>query len=272
MMGPDLPVLCNPFGCVAEIDACLTVGWGETIYCYDKSRVAWEKIDVDVDIWSLFECEQKCYVLGCDPNKRRKLFEWNSTRKELEEIAVLPKEHQLFYVAAIGSGKNIYVVGGYDCGVRKTRINCYNLDTKKWIIVKDIECERYECSLAIIDSYLFIGGGRTDCGWASNVVEILPLTGDGSTSLLAPTTKNHCQLASVGGKLVATGGFPESDFVEVYDSSSRAWLPLPAMNTGRHFHGTCRTAGNEGLIVVGGVGAGGSVECLRISLEASAIF
>ena len=120
--------------------------------------------------------------------------------------------------------------------------------------------KRFECSLAVIDDKMFVGGGR----WAANSVECFSMEKQDWIDI-KPTTKELCQLSSWNGKLVATGGWERggSNCVEMYDELSEDWLPLPSMNKGRHLHGACTTKDNQ-LIVVGGFGAGNSVECLKM--------
>ena len=119
--------------------------------------------------------------------------------------------------------------------------------------------EQWDCSLAVIDDKMFVGGG----GWAGNSVECLSMEKQEWIDI-KQTTEGGCQLSSWNGKLVATGGWDGSNYVEMYDELSGSWLPLPSMNQGRWDHGACTTKDNELIVVGGDWGARNSVECLKM--------
>jgi hypothetical protein len=99
-------------------------------------------------------------------------------------------------------------------------------------------------------------GGGCDGHWTlSNSVECIPLVGDCSHPTVADAPTYFSQLSSLCSQLVMTGGTVDcdsaSDMVCVLSPSLNIWLPLPAMNQQRAYHGTC-TVGDDTLMVVGG--------------------
>ena len=253
---PNMPIDCAPYGRVAEINGMLHVGQGKRMFQLKKG--AWEgekhRLPGIQFIWSVFECEGKGYVMDISDRYRcARIYEWKSEKRDLELLTKIPREHQLAGRSVIGHNGKIYLVGGW----RSDRVDCFNKE--KWGPIKKMKNIRWECSLAVIDDKMFVGGG----GWGmGNSVECFSMQKQEWIDV-KPTTKNWCELASWNGKLVATGGRGSSKCVEMYDELSGDWLPLPSMNEGRYAHGTCTTKENQ-LIVVGGSDALNSVECLKI--------
>ena len=143
-------------------------------------------------------------------------------------------------------------------GIGSDRVDCFDINKREWEPIKKMKNVRCECSLAVIDDKMFVGGGDG----AENSVECFSLEKQQWIDI-KPTIKEWCQLSSWNGKLVATGGWEKSNHVEMYDELSGEWLLLPSMNKERYLHGTCTTKDNQ-LIVVGGLGAEYSVECLKM--------
>ena len=257
---PNMPIdYCQPYGRVAEINGMLHVGWLDRMFQFKKG--AWEGEEHHLPgikrIGSVFECEGKGYVMDINDSYRcSSIYEWKSETRNLELLTKIPDEYQLEGRSAIGHNGIIYLVGGEE----SDRVDCFDINKGEWEPLKKMKNKRFACSLAVIDDKMFVGGG----GGAGNSVECFSMEKQGSIDI-KPTTKELCQLSSWNGKLVATGGWErgESNCVEMYDEFSGDWLPLPSMNQGRLSHGACTTKDNQ-LIVVGGLGAGNSVECLKM--------
>ena len=249
-----LPPSSSVDGRVAEIDRKLIIATN-TRQLYEFSDGKWNESLVGVNIRSLMKCDEKGYILVRDERSVcRHISEIDSTKV----LAMLPDSHQLRYASAIGHKDKIYVVGGEDkaSNAVKNIVSVLNVKNNKWMKIKCMSLKRLACSLMIIDDKLFVGGGRGTDLFGSNAIECLDLGAEKWTTL-CPTTNEHCQLASVHGKLVAIGGsryhtLPSSS-VEVYDSAANfeSWLPLPSMKDKRYGHGACTTEDST-LYVVGG--------------------
>ena len=250
--------ICLPFGCVAEINGILHVGSLDRIFQLKEGVWKGEKHDLCFDIGSVFECEGKGYVMeggGLTYQQCKRIYEWKSETRDLELLTEIPHECQLRYRSAIGHNGNIYLVGGE---LGSDRVDCFDINKGEWEPIKKMKNKRFESSLAVIDDKMFVGGGYG----VENSVECF-LMKEQKWIDINPPTKYACQLSSWNGKLVATGGWKESNCVELYDELSGDWLPLPSMNEGRYEHGACETKANQ-LIVVGGAGAYTSGECLKL--------
>ncbi|XP_065846131.1 kelch-like protein 5 [Oscarella lobularis] len=257
---PHMPIGCVPYGCVAEINGMLYVGYGDRMFQFKKG--AWEGEEHHLPgikyIRSVFECEGKGYVMDINDRGRcLSIYEWKIETRELKLLTKIPDEYKLLGRSAIGHNGNIYLVGGIGYPIGSDRVDCFDINKGEWEPIKKMKNEREECSLAVIDDKIFVGGGRR----AGNSVECFSMEKQQWIDI-KPTTKELCQLSSWNGKLVATGG-EYSKCVEMYDELSGKWLPFPSMNKGRWLHGACTTKDNQ-LIVVGGHGAWNSVECLKM--------
>ena len=261
---PNMPIrYCSPFGCVAEINGMLHVGWGNRMFQFKKG--AWEgeghHLSGIEDIGSVFECEGKGYVMdGVFPCLS--ISEWKSETRDFELLTKIPDEYQLNERSAIGHNGIIYLVGGNypiaSMPIGSDQVDCFDINKGEWEPIKKMKNERCLCSLAVIDDKMFVGGG----GRAGNSVECFSMDKQKWFDI-KPTSKELRQLSSWNGKLVATGGYYKSNCVEMYDELSGDWLSLPSMNEGRYLHGACTTKDNQ-LIVVGGYGSWNSLEYLEM--------
>ena len=256
---PNMPIdYCYPFGRVAEINGMLHVGSEDRMFQLKKG--AWEGEEHHLpgiyEIWSVFECEGKGYVMDINEEYRcSSIYEWKSETRNLELLTKIPDEYQLEYRSAIGHNGNIYLVGG----AWSDRVDCFDINKGEWEPIKKLKNKRWYCSLAVIDDKMFVGGAL----WAGNSVECFSMEKQDWIDI-KPTTEELCELSSWNGKLVATGGWKESNCVEMYDELSGDWLPLPSMNEGRDLHGACTTKDNQLIVVGGALSAGNSVECLKM--------
>ena len=258
---PNMPIrYCESYGRVAEINGMLHVGWNDRMFQFKKG--AWEgekhhlpKIQC---IWRVFECEGKGYVIDVNEEYQfSNIYEWKSETRDLELLTKIPDEYQLQFRSAIGHNGNIYLVGG----IGSDRVDCFDINKGEWEPIKKMKNRRADCSLAVIDDKMFVGGD----GETGNSVECFSMEEQGWIDI-KPTTKEFCQLSSWNGKLVAIGGYDRrySNCVEMYDELSGDWLPLPSMNKGRYKHGACETKDHQLIVVGGDWGAKKSVECLKM--------
>ena len=247
----------SPYGCVAEINGMMHVGFGDRMFQFKKG--VWEDHHLGFPIGSVFECESKGYVMhgGGIAGQCKKIYEWKSETTDLGLLPEIPHENQLNYRSAIGHNGHIYLVGG-SCD--EGRVDCFDINKREWKPIKKMKCPRVWCSLAVIDDKMFVGGGGGE--EAGNSVECF-LAKEEKWIDIKPTTNRKCQLSSWNKKLIATGGDVKRHIVELYDESSGNWLPLPSMNMGRVLHGACTTSDNT-LVVVGGFDAWNTVECLKL--------
>ena len=260
---------CDPYNAAVYMNKELTVRHHDWMHHWHLDQNNWDEFRVtplNINLRNVFRCGNRCLIIGKDFNdndKKLKLYQW--VHSELQLITVLPKEHQLDALSAIGDERNsVYIVGGeVEKGSYSKGVSCYNLDSHLWEPMPDMPTGRKWCSLAILDNSLYVGGGDTIKG-PSNLVECLPLSTerDIKWDTLPSTTAKDCKLAAFCGKIVATGGQYRSTVFEVYDKTDKAWLRLPSLNVGRNAHGVC-ASGNV-LLVVGGHRAENSIEAFEV--------
>ena len=251
---------CWPFGCVAEINGMIHVGYKDRMFQLKEGAWKGENHHLGFEIGSVFECEGKGYVMeggsGIVPEQCKRIYEWKSETRDLKLLTEIPLESQLIDTSAIGHNGKIYLVGG---NYGSDRVDCYDIIKGEWEPIKKMKNGRFSCSLAVIDDKMFVGGGIG----AWNLVECF-LMKEQKWIDINPTREELFQLSSWNGKLVATGGAGGlNNCVELYDELSGDWLPLPSMNEGRHLHGACETKDHQ-LVVVGGKGTKNSLEYLKL--------
>ena len=157
---PNLPIdCCYPCGRVTEINGILHVGWEDRMLQFKKG--AWEGEKHHLPgiqiIWSVFECEGKGYVINMNDTYRcTSIYEWKSETSDLDLISKIPDKYQLDFRSSIGRNGNIYLVGGRG----SDRVDCFHINNGKWETIKKMKNKRHECSLAVTDDKIFVGGGR----------------------------------------------------------------------------------------------------------------
>ena len=136
----------------------------------------------------------------------------------------------------------------------------YDMKSDKWQPLPNMPFTAWECSSALIDNTLYVAGGATrgtsHVFLSVSEVAVLPLN-ESKWKKLTPLKYGSATVTGLHDKLIATGGESLDDRtqavcnVEVFDTTSNKWLPLPNMTAPRCFHGICITENNS-LAVVGG--------------------
>lgn len=163
----------------------------------------------------------------------------------------------------------IFIVGGrlaippYS---RVATVCCYSLSTSEWLSLPPMPTARANAHAVAVNGCLYVGGGTT-VGGLQNLsdghcgdVDVLAL--DRSQWLsFPPTTMSSCNLTGGNlGSIIASGGVrPDGHTVriqshmEVWDSRSYKWIPLPPVPRPRLFHGACTGYDtNPQMFLVGG--------------------
>ena len=200
-----------------------------------------------MNVRCLIKCQHEGYILAGNETSQY-IVELKNTGKVL---AIVPDGHLPFRTSAIGHKEKIFLVGGADkLGGPSRVVTCFNSRTYEWTCLPSMIRGRYGCSLTIANNRLFIGGGLHESSTASNVVECFDMAAEKWINL-CPTTNKLCELSSLHGELIATGGLPTQNAVEIYYKETNSWLPLPPMTGNRIGHGACTTEDNK-LYVAGG--------------------
>ncbi len=155
----------------------------------------------------------------------------------------------------------IYVIGGVITGFTvSNRTDIYDPSTDSWIIGANMPTPREHLSGAIVDSLIYVAGGRSGGGNFNILEAYSPATNSWSTKQPMPTARGGLAAASLNGRLYVFGGeipgvYPQN---EEYNPVSNSWRTMTPMKTPRHGIGAV-TAGDSIYIIGGAVVEGLSV-------------
>ena len=189
---------------------------------------------------------------------KQSIAKYTVKKNEWKHVADIPSWDQLSLYGITADRDHIYIVGGKDDdGNRKDTILVYDITTGTQCGSKKMSSKRSGCSSAILGNSLYVGGGFDGVHFLNKVVRIA-LDDNCGHYRVADTPTYGCQLASLCGRLVMSGGSvgesfssPASNMVSVLSPSLNTWLPLPTMNQQRRGHGTGKV-GDDTLLVIGG--------------------
>ena len=209
-------------------------------------------------VYSLFNAGDECFGTFKKTGGQQSIAKYSVKKNEWKHVTDIPSWDQLRWYGITADRDHVYIAGGQDDGGNiKDTILVYDIKTGTQCGRKKMNSKRKYCSPAIVGNLLFMGGGF-DGVHCLNTVECIPLTDDCSHPRVAETPTCDCELASLCGQLVMSGGLvgesvfsPVSNMVSVLSPSLNRWLPLPPMKQQRIDHGTC-TVGDDTLMVVGG--------------------
>ena len=259
---------CNRMG---EIESRVVVGGGDgNLHVLTHEHDKWDKFVRKNGYIRNVVCHQGvCLVCVKDEDKDQLVIEqfYLNEDKKWRFVTVLPNELQLYDVSVALHDNSLYVVGGVTKSdeIVNTASVC-DLHSGHWYKMDDMQTKRCFCSSVIINNTVFVGGGRSDGLYCSNIVECADVR-DRKWRTIPSTTTYRSTLTSVSNRLVATGGrtrqiYPPSNIVELYDERSTKWLPLPLMTRKRWGHAAFSTQNGE-LITAGGFLGDYSIESLK---------
>jgi hypothetical protein len=209
------------------------------------------------EVRRLFNAGDECFGTFKNEGGKQSIAKYVHKRNQWQHVTDIPSYNQLSKYSITADRDHVYIVGGRDDVLnKKDTILVYDINTGKQCDSKMMNIKRTLCSSVIVDNLLYVGGGWDGQGNILNSVECIPLVGDCSHPRVADTPTYDCQLSSLCGQLVMTGGRNDggsiSNMVSVLSPSLNTWLPLPAMNQPRVSHGTC-TVDDGFLLMVGGL-------------------
>ncbi|MDQ3019489.1 MAG: hypothetical protein M3R36_02810 [Bacteroidota bacterium] len=162
---------------------------------------------------------------------------------------------------AVTFQNKIYITGGVLTGFTVTgRTDVYNPATDSWLTVANMPTPREHLSGSLIDSLIYIAGGRAG-GTNFNTLEAYsPLSNTWYSKPNMPTARGGLAAASLNGKLYVFGGEVPGVFSqnEEYDPATNMWRTMYPMKTPRHGIGAA-SIGDSIYIIGGGVVQGYSV-------------
>ncbi|XP_062523677.1 uncharacterized protein LOC134198323 isoform X2 [Corticium candelabrum] len=252
-----------PYNRMGEIEGRLVVGCLDgNLHVLTYEHDKWDKFVRKNGHIKNVVCHQGvCLVCVEDGDKDQLVIEqfYLNEDKKWRFLTVLPNELQLYGVSVALHDNSLYVVGGRTkSGERVNTARVCDLHSGHWYKMDDMQTKRSDCSSVIINNTVFVGGGKTDRRYSSNIVECADVC-DRKWRTIPSTTTYRPTLTSVSNRLVGTGGdtqqqwlySPSSNIVELYDERSTKWLPLPLMTHKREEHAAFSTQNGE-LITAGG--------------------
>ncbi|XP_062523506.1 uncharacterized protein LOC134198182 isoform X2 [Corticium candelabrum] len=257
---------------MGEIEGRLVVGGLDgNLHVLTYEHDKWDKfVRKNGDIWKVVCHQGVCLVCVKDGDKHQFVIEqfYLNEDKKWRFLTVLPNELQLHCVSVALHDNSLYVVGGMTkSGERVNTARVCDLHSGHWYKMDDMQTKRSYCSSVIINNTVFVGGGRTDGSYFSNIVECADVRDRKWRTI--PSTTTYCPtLTSVSNRLVGTGGLtqqqwfsPLSNIVELYDERSTKWLPLPLMTHKRWSHAAFSTQNGE--LIIAGEAYEDSIESLK---------
>jgi len=162
---------------------------------------------------------------------------------------------------AVTHQNKIYVIGGVITGFTVSgRTDVYDPLLDSWQILANMPTPREHLSGALIDSLIYVAGGRSGGTNFNKLEAYSPSSNTWYSKPNMPSARGGLAAASLNGKLYVFGGevpgvFPQN---EEYNPITNSWRTMAPMKTPRHGIGAV-AAGDSIFIIGGGVLQGYSV-------------
>ena len=164
-----------------------------------------------------------------------------------------------------GRPRLIYVVGGRYGNARQSTVDLYDPRNASWTQLASMTGPRSSHGCVALEGKLYVVGGSGDGGVgvreALNTAEVYDPQTDGWLPLTnMSTARSEFGLATVGGKIYATGGFDgasAAESVEAYDPQLGSWALVASMSVKRKSHASVVLDGK--IYIIGGVGPDGGL-------------
>lgn len=159
---------------------------------------------------------------------------------------------------AVAFGDQIFVFGGVAGGVVQSSTFRYDTGANIWTEQAPMSLRREHLAAAVVDSLIYVVGGRTATGANTDIIEAYsPATDTWRRRMAMPTARGGLTAAGMHGKLYVFGGeafniplpgvFEE---VEEYDPATDTWRTMAPMPNPRH--GLGAAAVGDTLFLIGG--------------------
>lgn len=238
-------------------------GRGERpVEVYDPATQSWkEKATPPLSMhhFQAVSYDGKIYVIGAlngdypyeDPISNVYIYDPQTDR--WTEGPEIPEDRQRGAAGAVAYDDKIYVVGGIQNGHASDHVrwlDAFDPETGEWTPLADAPRNRDHFQAAVIDGKLYAAGGRrssqatdqtfeltipeTDVyDFSTNTWTPLPPSGD------LPTERAGSTSISTGKYVMVVGGESAAQTdahaeVEVLNTQTGDWYPLPSLNEGRH--------------------------------------
>lgn len=171
-------------------------------------------------------------------------------------------------LAAVVHDGELYAIGGENAGVPKNTVEV--LEGAAWVTKAPMPSTRHALSAVSIAGQIFVFGGKTNGGAVLTNVEAYDAGANSWSNAFAqmPRARAGGRAVVVGGLVYLVGGEGAAGAliaeVDVYDPESNTWTTRASLPTPRTFAGVGViqnvggiSTGSAGIVVAGGLGAGG---------------
>ena len=127
----------------------------------------------------------------------------------------------------------IYIIGGR--GINDSNVEtvqAYNISTNTLSTMAPLSISRRQMNSVVYEGKIYVVGGDTHAAGHTGAVEVYDPSSDSWSNLSPMPTARECDIALVGDKIYAFGGYDGSSglrTVEIYDISSDSWTKAPDM-------------------------------------------
>ena len=263
---------------------------------YDPKQDTWVKKAVTPLEMSHFQAityRDEVYVVGAFtgpyPHEQPipKMYIFNPERNEWREGPEIPESRRRGAAGAFVHNDKIYVVCGIQDGHWDGQVawfDEYDPKTSQWRQLPDAPRPRDHVSVAMVDSKLYVAGGRLSTARIGQVlnrtipeVDVYDFRTNAWTTLAPsqnlPTLRAGNMTVAYGDKILIMGGesdsqVPAHNEVEAFDTKSGQWERFPPMTQGRH--GTGAVALKKKVYVVAGSanrGGGPELNAMEILIK-----
>ena len=167
------------------------------------------------------------------------------------------------FMDAASAGNKIVFAGGYDNSSHSSRVDIYDLVTRKWSTA-DLCVPRNAMAAVAAGGKIFFGGGEYGDGtWPVDSVDIYDVSTNTWAVAHLSVAGNSIAGATVGNKVIfagGDGGFSgpyRENTVDIYDLNTNSWTRASLSSPKRGFHsalvanGKVYIAGGETMVVPG---------------------
>ena len=183
----------------------------------------------------------------------------------------MPTAH--WSLAAVCRGRNVIAAGGGGGGRELSTVEILETDLRQWSSAASLPHPMRSATITVCGDLLYLLGGYDQNGQTlsvltSSITDLLHQQQETANQpavwrRAADTPYYHSTAVSVGGQLLAIGGYDEArketSAIVAYDPTSDSWQDMGHMTTPRYLTLVALLPSNE-LIVAGGFGGEKKVE------------
>ena len=244
-----------------------------SVYSYDSQGQLWQRLpDCHSEYSALVMANDKLTTVGGyqDGRPTNSLASLTGEGRRSKWVELFPRMPTArCELAAVCRGRNVIAAGGRDGGRRLSTVEILDTDLRQWSSAASLPHPMYWASITVCGDLLYLlGGYRTLSVLPSSITDLLHQQQETANQpavwrRAADAPYYGSTAVSVGGQLLAIGGYDEADkktsAIVAYDPTSDSWQDMGHMTTSRCWPLVALLPSNQ-LIVAGGIGGEKKVE------------